>query len=169
MDSSVTEVAIDLPVWRELLRRIQTDAEAPMTLSSPRSFELLRPDTLPVRVTVHPCDTTLVLDLYLYNAQLVRGDLRTGLCQSLLLLNHAGLRGRPFALGLDSRDFVLLTASLPLNDALLDEFTSHLDYLSNQSLGIRELIGALTLADVEIPFEMRLGVPAEMPPHRETQ
>ncbi|SEK06275.1 MULTISPECIES: type III secretion system chaperone [unclassified Variovorax] len=157
MDQGMTEQAVDIPVFKELLRRIEADAGGPITLASPRSFELLMPDNLPVRVTVHPSDTRLVVDIYLYNAQLVTGDLRTNLCQGLLLLNHSGLRGRPFALGLDRRDYVLLTASFALDDALLDEFTVHMDYLCGQAREIRELIEAVTLANEQIPVDMTVG------------
>ncbi|WP_298213487.1 hypothetical protein [Acidovorax sp.] len=154
MDQGMTELAADIPVFQALLRRIEADAGEPLVLSSPRSFELLMPETLPVRATVHPSDTALVIDIYIYNAQLVTGDLRANLCQGLLLLNHAGLRGRPFALGLDRRDFVMLTASLPLNDALLDDFTLHMDYLCSQAREIRELIEAMTLANAQISVDM---------------
>lgn len=157
MDQGMTERAADIPVFKELLRRIEADAGEPVVLGSPRSFELLMPGNLPVRVTVHPSDTRLVVDIYLYNAQLLTGELRANLCQGLLLLNHAGLRGRPFALGLDRRDFVLLTASFALDDALLDEFTAHMDYLCAQAGEIREFIEAATLANEQIPVDMTVG------------
>ncbi|MFZ4704172.1 MAG: hypothetical protein ACOYMG_29355 [Candidatus Methylumidiphilus sp.] len=49
---------------------------------------------------------------------------------------------------------VLMTASFALDDAFLDKFTVHIEYLCSQAGEIREFIEAITLANEQISVDM---------------
>lgn len=153
MDTGVRETAQD-PAFAKLLARIAADTGSEVTLRSPNAFELLLEGDYPARVTVHPRGDRVVIDIYLYNASMVTGVLRASLVQSLLLLNHAGARGRRFAVGLDNRDFVLLTAARPLDAAIVDDFAGELAYLAAQAARIRAFVEQVTFAGAEAPVEL---------------
>ncbi|HYC38242.1 MAG TPA: hypothetical protein VEC19_17580 [Usitatibacter sp.] len=147
--------------FRHLLSAVAADSGGELELSSPTSFELLMPGEIPVRATVHPDGESIVVDAYVYNAAMITGPLRASMVQSMLLLNHAALRGRRFAVGLDSRDFVFVTARLPLGATTAETFWDDLDYLAGQAARVRELVAALTLAGAEDAVDLSVRVPAD--------
>lgn len=148
MDQGVNE-AVAVPAFRALLQHIAEVTGNAVELSAPNAFELLMPGDLPVRVTVHPGGEQLVIDLFVYNAVMLTGALRANVLQSALLINNTALRGRRFAVGLDNRDFVLLTSALPLGAGTADSFADAMEYLAAQAIRVRELIEQVTLAHAE--------------------
>lgn len=131
--------------------------------SSARTFEIcLGEERLPMRVMLHPDQQRVILQAYAADLSMVLGTLRAAVMPVLLLLNQAGLQGKPFFVGLDARDFVCVTRIQPLNRASGDEFLADLDYLAHQALEIRELVTNLALQGADMDFE---GVPgAELEP-----
>ena len=145
MDARMSQ-AVDNAAFRQLLARLAQDSGRAPDLATPASFEMVLADTYPVRVTVHPEGDRLVTDIYLYNSLMLSGPLRANVVRSLLLLNHVAMRGRRFALAIDNRGFLLLTATRPLDDSTAEAFNEDLQYLLAQARRARELIEEVSLA-----------------------
>jgi hypothetical protein len=143
--------------FRRLLADLSTGAGETFAASSPRSFEMLVEEGLPVRVTLHPNERDVVTDVYAFDAAILTGPARTTSVDVLLTLNHAGLRGRPFAVGLDRRDLVAISARAPLAELDADTFADLLSYLVRQSLRIRTLLFRLTPGADEISYELTVA------------
>lgn len=112
---------------------------------------LLEPD-LPARLTLHPNDREVVVDLYLFDAATVTGSLRRSLIDTLLLLSHTGLRGRPFRLGLDNRDLVALSDRVPLAGLDAPALLDRLSYLARQAVRTRALLSRITFKGMAFTY-----------------
>lgn len=135
-------------------RRLVASLDEEMEPSSARTFELfLGEEQLPVRVSLHPDQQRVVMQAYAADLSMVTGQVRAGLLPALLLLNHAGLRGRPFFVALDARDFVCVTRIQPLDRAMGDEFLEDLDYLAEQTLQVRTIVTALAMQEGDLELE----------------
>lgn len=157
MDTRLNEA--DAPAaFRRLLAQLTQDSGQPVQAAAPRVLELLLPGDLPLRATVLADDNELLIDVYAYTLASQTGPLRAAAIRAALTLNHIGLRGRPFAIGLDARDFIVVSAVTPLDDHLPDRFAEEVGYLAAQAQRIRELFENITLAGAETPVQMSVAL-----------
>jgi len=142
-------------------RQLAASLSADIVPSSPRSFELcLKEDRLPVRISLHPDQQRVILQVYAVDISMLVGPLRAAMMPMLLLINQAALHGRSFFVSLDSRDFLCVTRIQALDRASGDEFLEDLDYVLQQAAQIRTLVDNLTLQNASMEFE---GTPGPDP------
>lgn len=127
-----------------------------------RQFDLLF-DDLPGRITLHPSNRLVLADFFLHDAAALRGSLRRAVIKSALLINQAGLRGHPYAVGLDSRGFMTATGRIALDRLDDDIWPRWLQYQVTQALETRALIKSLSLENAEISYTGTAGSAAINP------
>ncbi|MGV3658700.1 MAG: hypothetical protein ACO1TE_00905 [Prosthecobacter sp.] len=151
----------DIPnlAFRQLVASLSTD----IVPSSARTFELcLGEERLAVRVLLHPDQRRVVMQAYAADLSMVLGDVRAAVLPVLMLLNQAGLKGRPFFVALDARDFVCVTRIQPLDRATGDEFLEDLDYLAQQALEVRTVVTNLALQGADITIKAVIDPEADL-------
>lgn len=163
MDANLTAppLAFDNAEFQRLVESLGND----LVPSSPRSFDLvLEEQDLTVRVALHPDDQTVVATLYVQDITVLVGGVRRAVVNSLLLLNHSGLQGRHFFIGLDNRDFVSVFAHEKLTLLDADSFLDWLSYLVRQSVRVRELIQNLSLSGASVSIDFLEAEPPTKAP-----
>jgi hypothetical protein len=131
---------------------IATEGWLEVSTGTPGVLEFMAGPALPSRATLLESSQALI-DFYLYDAVWLTGTLREALIEVLLQLNHVGIQGRRFALGLDSRDLVLLTGTVQLQ-ADAAHISEALQYLAGQAGRIQQLIGEITFQDVQVDVRL---------------
>ncbi|MBT2869651.1 hypothetical protein JQK19_20690 [Chromobacterium violaceum] len=117
-----------------------------------RQFNLLL-GNLPGRATLHPDSRHVQVDFFLYDGAGLFGPMRRAVIQSALQINQAGLIGRPFFIGLDSRHFLAGGCRIALDGLDAGQWLDALLYLNTQSLNCRELFRTLALEYTEFGFQ----------------
>lgn len=113
---------------------------------SPRAFALAF-DDLSAQVVLHPDGQRIVLELFVCDASPLVDARRDIVVKALLTLNAAGLHGRPFVCGLDSRNFITLHALLPVNGLDPSSFSTAVEYLVHQARQVRQLLRDISFQD----------------------
>ena len=105
--------------------------------------EFLFDDDLYARIRL--VEPGLMIEVYLLDAAHITGPARTLMTQAVLLCNRIGTAGRPFIVGLNDIDQVLLHHSLPLEALTAGTVLENLAYLVEQARSIRGLLNLLAL------------------------
>lgn len=139
----MTPIATSPDVHPDLQRLAVGLLSAPAAFSSPRSFELVFDDVLPVTVHLHPDGRSIAVDLWCGDAQGIADAPRRVLIELLLGLNARDPGDPTLWVGLDSRDFILLHGRLPLQELDSDGLAAGLRVLVDEALDIQSLVDLL--------------------------
>jgi len=134
--------------------RFARSLEGGIVASSSRSFALVFDDNLTVNVVLHPDEKKVVTEIFVCDGARLTGPVRNSVVCAMLVLNSAGLCGKPFVCGLDSRDFITLCGSVSLTGLDPEGFADYLDYLLRQARRVRELVRALSFQGAALAFSI---------------
>ena len=147
----------DHPEFQRLAACLGPDVQA----TSQRSFDLVFDDDLPVNVSLHPNGTDVAIDVWCYDAAKLVGAPRTAVVDTLLLLNQTVRSGQPFAIGLDSRDFVVVHARQAMNQLQGLAMGAWLTWLVDQARRVRALIRTLSFESGRLTYALTASSPGE--------
>ena len=105
--------------------------------------EFLFDDDLYARLRL--VETGLMIEVYLLDAAHITGQARTLITQAILQCNRIGAAGRPFVVGLNEIDQVLLHHCLPLDSLTSDAVFDNMAYLVEQARAVLGLLNLLAL------------------------
>jgi hypothetical protein len=121
--------------------------------SSANSFSLVFDDDLTVSVSLCPGAADIGVDVWCHDAARLTGAVRCAVVDTLLSLNAAIQSGRPWRIGLDSRDFVLVHSRARICDMEeADAFREWLGWLLDQARRVRGLVRTLSFEDAQLSF-----------------
>jgi hypothetical protein len=121
--------------------------------SAANSFSLVLDDDLTVGVSLCPGAADVAVDIWCHDAARLTGAVRRAVVDTLLSLNAATQAGRPWRIGLDSRDFVLVHSRARICDMEdADAFPEWLGWLLDQARRVRGLVRTLSFEDAQLSF-----------------
>ncbi|GAB1845451.1 hypothetical protein MyNCGM683_02730 [Achromobacter xylosoxidans] len=124
-----------------------------------RQFDLPHGD-LTCRVKLHPSNHQLLADFFVYDAAPLRASLRRSVVESALFINQNMLRGHSYLMGMDSRQFIIVTGRIALADLDDDTWLRWLQYQLAQARDTRALIEGLASEDARIECRNETGTHA---------
>ena len=138
----------ELPALARLLREIGADA-ADGGAGAEADGEFLLDDGLHIRV--RPAAEAgseaeaacALVEVWLLDLALITGPARELLFHAIGQCNAIGAAGRPFTVGVDERDFVVLCRRLPLAGLAAEDLLAEMSYLADQGRDARSLLNQL--------------------------
>ena len=107
--------------------------------------EFLFDDGLYVRLRPAAEATEALVEVYMLDLALVSGPARDLLFHAIGQCNAVGAAGRPFAIGVDERDYAVLFRRLPLAGMTAETLMAEMSYLVEQGRDVRSLLNQLAL------------------------
>lgn len=111
--------------------------------TTPTSVDLVLEDDLPVRISLHPDETILLVDAFAFDASGLFGNVQAEVGLALLRLNGMAMLGRPFAATVTPGGLVAVTVRIGLGAAAGGGLADALDYAVDQARSLRRFLGAL--------------------------
>lgn len=115
-----------------------------------RSFDLVFEDDIPATVSLQANGRDVGVQVWCRDASMLIGAPRRSVLKTLLLLNQATQTGQALCVGLDSRDFIVLSGCQRMDDLDGETLARWLAWLVAQARRIRSLVH--TLEDSAIEF-----------------
>ncbi|KAB0679841.1 hypothetical protein [Aureimonas leprariae] len=127
--------------------RALAELDADISATSPRSADFLFEDDLPVRVTLHPDEQTILVDAFAFDESELAPEAGAAMSRTLLQLNGLALVGEPFAIGLTPASIVAVTVRASLARAGTGGLAEPIAYAVAQAREIRSLLETIEATD----------------------